>query len=1165
MTSFWGIRMSLPSRPSMALLLLLVITSTLMLVDSSQASESIDIQNGSSTSNDVTQATTTTRRVYGSSLSSLKSLSRWPPLFRDPLVDWLDKLHVDVPDQSFATRFVTIEIRDLVCTHFIIQQVESDYQPPRESSSASNNTPQIQLIVHQVAAACEGSYRTTGGVSGKMTAQLAAKEGPAAALQWTVAVLDNDNTNNTTKPNTHSHMRRGRRQPAAVQTVNCETELHVIGLHFSGSVSAKLIELFSAKIEHAVNEAVQDQICPALVQTVDPLLTSYLQSAVRWLQPYLSPNGDVGSGTAEVREDDDDAALIIAEENRRDVIREGREERVQVDAASIIHFDKDLPVVTKVLNTVNAFVNAHLNRGFLPTPTTLDTSCGGFSDGINGVLRELLAATTTTNATTTAGGAWTLPLHPQHMRFVIPKYAAIDLHVQNVTVSGAGLSQWTNLMVLRPTYVSSFGTVIETPSNVTVTVAVALEVSAVPGGMFHGDTLTESFFVQIDAESLSAVFNLSVDIDKDLFQHVTVGTLVAVLQKIWSNDNEDLSMTPEAACLLEPFQSVTVSALQLAVNVSGLLVRPLHSIDNATATAMTNQELEEDIDALLSNIVQLFLTEYQPLVTDALDGLTQGPIQDRLNHFLAQTIETPAAANCTGQSSDNDDDPPHWVNFTEVQPLHRLNAFLSRESTLSQINRYLDCTTDAISEAIRQKLVSLDLSSMVGEFIVPTSFVSNAITTTSSFLQVRDFELKHAGSLEKIEILSPVDGDGFHLQSSLLLGNNSTDATLTPQIFASLDFDHAPLNMSATVNVTIYLDRIGWEGGSILRFDSRRLQQMTLLQLLSHGQCALVPVSDFEVYGFDANLGFFETIVNASVATFGEDVAKQFSIDSNDFSDVQVLASSIFEWAGSTARDMIGAFSKNAIYRSANMCDGGSSAGYSHDDSPANTEEEVVDTNTILLILAAILIFAQPAILLMKRSHDPGEEDGRHRQHDDLVEPLLNPILMDESLASEGGSVTRHFSMESEALMFDASVPEVARHLIPISVLVVIAVLLSSNLSVGATVDLVVSMDDQALRLPSLFGFSLFNTAKDMLKARIYPLFFLVVGFSGVWPYAKLFLMLAAWTSPKSALSSDSRGELLLRLDALAKFSLVDTYVLVGKSAQCERTQNQVLVPLLLT
>ena len=52
-----------------------------------------------------------------------------------------------------------------------------------------------------------------------------------------------------------------------------------------------------------------------------------------------------------------------------------------------------------------------------------------------------------------------------------------------------------------------------------------------------------------------------------------------------------------------------------------------------------------------------------------------------------------------------------------------------------------------------------------------------------------------------------------------------------------------------------------------------------------------------------------------------------------------------------------------------------------------------------------------------------------------------------------------------------------------------------------------------------------------------------MVVFSGIWPYAKLVILLICFVSRK--IQDGPRGQLLLAMDSLGKFSLVDTYVLV--------------------
>lgn len=61
----------------------------------------------------------------------------------------------------------------------------------------------------------------------------------------------------------------------------------------------------------------------------------------------------------------------------------------------------------------------------------------------------------------------------------------------------------------------------------------------------------------------------------------------------------------------------------------------------------------------------------------------------------------------------------------------------------------------------------------------------------------------------------------------------------------------------------------------------------------------------------------------------------------------------------------------------------------------------------------------------------------------------------------------------------------------------------------------------------------------------MYPLAILIAFFSGAWPYIKLLSMLWSWVAPPAWLSIGSRETVLITLDALGKWSLVDFFVMV--------------------
>lgn len=61
----------------------------------------------------------------------------------------------------------------------------------------------------------------------------------------------------------------------------------------------------------------------------------------------------------------------------------------------------------------------------------------------------------------------------------------------------------------------------------------------------------------------------------------------------------------------------------------------------------------------------------------------------------------------------------------------------------------------------------------------------------------------------------------------------------------------------------------------------------------------------------------------------------------------------------------------------------------------------------------------------------------------------------------------------------------------------------------------------------------------------VYPLSLLIAVFSGAWPYIKLLMMLWVWLVPPSFFSERKRENVIMILDALGKWSLIDCYVMV--------------------
>jgi hypothetical protein len=95
-------------------------------------------------------------------------------------------------------------------------------------------------------------------------------------------------------------------------------------------------------------------------------------------------------------------------------------------------------------------------------------------------------------------------------------------------------------------------------------------------------------------------------------------------------------------------------------------------------------------------------------------------------------------------------------------------------------------------------------------------------------------------------------------------------------------------------------------------------------------------------------------------------------------------------------------------------------------------------------------------------------------------------------------------------------------------------------LGIGASVDVDMAVAGEPIALPGVFYFSLPGTVRDAWVAGLYPFSLVVALLSGVWPYTKLLLMLMCWWAPASCMPSRRCERLLLTVDALGKWALLD-------------------------
>ena len=339
-------------------------------------------------------------------------------------------------------------------------------------------------------------------------------------------------------------------------------------------------------------------------------------------------------------------------------------------------------------------------------------------------------------------------------------------------------------------------------------------------------------------------------------------------------------------------------------------------------------------------------------------------------------------------------------------------------------------------------------------------------------------------------------------------------------------------DIGGNFNISSWVDNFTLTSGSLLKYDLTQFRRLPLSALLSDGLLAGMPIVDFHLLrpteSFDSLGMKLSSILESSVFN-----STQVTFTTESDERISTMAQSILSWTLTSVEEVANGVVKGVLAGTIRNGSGGSFIP-SEADSDSNRTIEAV------AIAAAAFVVMNGLFLCISLCKSRTSTDNQ------MTEPLLSHNDHLEMGRCETIVEIDRLENTEGMLFLEKAVPMHIRHTFPVIIIGTIFLLLTSNLSVGASVDVIVSSDSgRTMSLDSLFAFSLGNTVREMYNAGIYPLLFLVLGFSGIWPYAKLLLMLYGWCAPTRILNLRQRGRMLFLLDSLGKFSLVDTFVLV--------------------
>lgn len=1026
----------------------------------------------------------------------------------------------------------------MTCTNFQVASMKSTSTPSSPATTIGSNLPTIQMDLHGISASCKGKYEvSTLGASGNIVSSVSSSDDPlhlqvdvaSAPLIYNDGTNSNnekDSTNNTIKPSSLPF-------PTLATFSSCQSKVSVHDLQFTGSISAKVIGLFSGVIQDKVTDALNEHLCSLIKKNGESVFDKALHVAREYVEGLLGnvllgDDGGVYSFTKEQSIDKQQQLNLplALERSSPQVFKSG----------NVVHWDRDMPLMKRILLGINNFASNHLNEGIIipilqrlntwqATTTANCDDCGFFFKGVNGLIKSLTKGTGSLDFVVPET---ILNLHHNHT-FSIPNYGDIMITAQSVKVSG--LDNFTELSLFRPVGDNLLSSVISSTSGLNVSILMEIEVKPANGGAFRGDALHETFELKFNTSEVNIDVESAVEFDREMFGKLSVGSFMFGSYTVFDNNRNILN------CVLEALTSIVFTDMKARMNIDGMHLSPYVP----SSEQIDTESLEDNIDELFNNVLQLLLLEYSVTVTESLAGIIQAPVRSLLNTAMA-----------------------NYIGDTKMYPLHCVNVEIPEAKVANPLRFDDNRAMLLFDEAVNQESAITAVNSFIEcvEKVIDVERLFNGyfynFTLGEMKFQLHDLHYENTDSVYELAVLHP-DGH-YHLQNSLGYGKctaNTKDDSCTMTSFSfGVTVAHVKRGYMGNINAHMKMMNLNLHGGTELKFDMNWLPHLKISDLLAHPQCLSIPATNFRFFGFNATVDMLELSINATLNNGGE--PHMFAYKTEDSTELATAISTLMSEGAQLLQNALDEASKSLLEEGSQVCSTPANPQRTHTHSRSTGSAGVW---TFLFVMAFVIGNAWLFMRGFKDVEDKEEAMATNKQASavdevgadeepefpSLTEPLLDDNdEMNEVLEVE--SPPRKFPFaSSSSLMFHPSIHPTIKYGFPGILALALVLFIASNATVGASVDLIVTKANgmNLTSLINIYAFSLGSTMREMAQAGVYLLMLLILFCSGVWPYIKVFVLFLCWITSTRRLPPVRREKILYLLDSLGKFSLIDAYVLV--------------------
>ena len=639
--------------------------------------------------------------------------------------------------------------------------------------------------------------------------------------------------------------------------------------------------------------------------------------------------------------------------------------------------------------------------------------------------------------------------------------------------------------------------------------------------------------------------------DLDIIIDAVVGLRISVIDDLY------LDEAIQIPCLLSALEEFYISSLLMDVNVSRMTITVIDSFLDSQVTY--------DFNMFINNLIELITDGYSSMTSQIIKGIMQGPVRNSLNEKIAEAMaefyDNHPDFVCKDHIPSNVT-TSNWIEWPESLLVEGLNKVVNDYIGPSGVNSLLSCLTKDRNDL----LIQMPLSSPV---------LAGWNITISGLNSFYEFALLSTKSQFPFDLLTDVAVGG-----NCAFNEANIDSNVMPDLKTRNAVPCIPLNVTFT----------GYEhNGNYVDVKVSVKNVQLLLDILleiDRGVMSNMQVSEFNTPGCRANAVDLCQIANWSLHALNVEF---FFIEETEEVSITTLANNVFDVVMSSSnQESLNSLLRKNILAARDLCEaGGVTPSSDVDDHQRNQMQSMFHFfrhtwkwKVAVLIAGTVLSFCMLLRLFIRMGMELDKTVGNYNLHTDLptensCSGLSNPNmklhdLPDVKLQPSGNFLSNnwiHFHLKSvssklfcfdsmqegdndaeyDSLLGNENLSLYSRLSVVIFIGIIMFIFVISEIpsSPAALVLLEVDFGSHTSSPATVYKFGLAVTVREMWEAGVYYLAVLIAFFTGGWPYVKMAVMLLAWILPSSVLSIEWRNWLLVWLDLLGKWSLVDSFVMM--------------------